>query len=196
MERGSEGARERGMSGRWLRGRRTYAHEEEEDAEDVDDGEESEGEGGDDLAEGRDAAEEADDAEGAQDADDAGVEVLDEEGNDGHGDDEGVHLAPHVGEEGLEPVGEEVDAELHGEDDCESEIELVHEDGETARRPVRIDHLVEVLRLDDGADKVLESGAPAFYMHGRKYGMGEHLPPRSREPLCPETVETRIAVEL
>jgi hypothetical protein len=135
---------------------RTYAHQQEKDAEDVDDGEQGEGERGDDLAEGGDAAEEADDAEGAEDADDAGVEVLEKEGDYGHGDDEGVHLAPHVGKEGLEPVGEDIDPQLDGEDDGEDEVQLVHEFGQLAGRPVGVGHSVQELRLENGAGEILQ----------------------------------------
>ena len=80
---------------------------------------------GDDLAERRHAAEEPQDAEGAENADDARVLLRDEEGEDGHYDDEGVYLTPHVRDEGPKPVSQRVDGELDGKDDGEYTIVLL-----------------------------------------------------------------------
>ncbi len=100
----------------------TYPHEEEEDTEHIENGQQRHRQRRDDLPERRYAAEEPQDAKGAENADDARVLVRDEEGKDGHGDDEGVNLTPNVSDEGSEPVREGVDRELDGEDNGEKEV--------------------------------------------------------------------------
>ncbi len=82
----------------------TDSHEQEQDAKHIDDGHQRHCQRRDDPAERRHAPEEAHNAEGAEDANDARVLFRDEEGQDRHGDDEGVQLAPHVCHKGPEPV--------------------------------------------------------------------------------------------
>jgi hypothetical protein len=168
--------REGGRGGREKGRVRTYAHEEEQDAEDVRNGEEGEGEGDDDLAEGRDSAEETQDPKRAEDSEDAGVLARDEIGGDGHGDDEGVEVAPGVGEEGVGPVGQGVGEELGGEDDGEEKVEVVDEDGESGVATVGVGELVVVLGLDHGAGEVLRGT-------GWREGRGSVSPLQDRSDL-------------
>ena len=133
----------------------TYAHEQEEDEEHVHDGQQRHGQRGDDLLERLDAAEEPDDAEGAEDADDAGGLVGDDERHDRHGDDEGVEQAPGVLDEGLEPVGEHIDRQLHREEEGEEEVQLVEVIRQISWGPVGVDEAVNELGLGDCAAEVL-----------------------------------------
>ncbi len=101
---------------------RTDHGDDEVDEEGVAHGDDGDGEGGQDLLGGLEAAEKAHHAQRAEDAD---GEVEGPEDDDGHGDDEGVEDRPAVGEEGAEPVGEEVEKQLEGEEDGEDDVELV-----------------------------------------------------------------------
>ena len=109
--------------GRRRRGdERTDAEEDEEDDEDLADGHEGEGEGGEDLAEGLEAAEEAEHTKGAHDAHNARRLIGEDEGDEGHADDEHVEPAPWIGNEWKEPVCEGEDHELGCENDGEREV--------------------------------------------------------------------------
>ena len=133
----------------------TYAQQKEEDAEHVDNGQQSHRQRRDDLAERRHAAEEPQDAEGAEDAHDACVLVRDEEGKDGQGDDEGVELAPHVGDERTKPVRQSIDRELDGEDHGEEKVKVIEEIGQHGGRPILVCEIGNELCLHNGAHKVL-----------------------------------------
>ena len=114
-------SRQRNVRWRGQRGDEgTYAEEDEEDEEDLADGHEGEGEGGEDLAEGLEAAEEAEHAKGAHDAHDARRLVGEDQGDEGHADDEHVEPAPPVGYKGNKPVSEGKNHELGCEDDGET----------------------------------------------------------------------------
>ncbi len=100
-------------------GGRTDHGDDEVDKEGVAHRDYGDGEGGEDLLGGLEAAEEAHDAHGAEDAD---GEVEGAKDDEGHGDDEGVEDGPAVGEEGPQPMAEEIDEQLGGEDDSENDI--------------------------------------------------------------------------
>ena len=101
------------------------------------------------------AAEEADDAEGAHEAEDGDGYVGVAEGDEGHEDDEGVEQAPGVGEEGAEPVGEEVDEQLRREDGGEGVVGRVHAPPQRRLAAGAVGELVDELRLEQVHHEVL-----------------------------------------
>jgi hypothetical protein len=136
--------------------RRTDHGDDEVDEEGVALGHDGDGEGGEDLLGGLEAAEEPNDAQGAEDAD---GEVEGAQDDEGHGDDEGVEDGPGVGEEGPQPVGEEVAEQLEGEDDGETDVEEVENALDAGGRAVReLEPRRIDLRLGDGDDEVLRIG--------------------------------------
>ena len=137
-----------GRRGRW----RTDHGDDEVDEEGVAHGDDGDGEGGEDLLGGLEAAEEADDAQGAEDAD---GEVEGPEDDDGHGDNDRVEDGPGVGEEGVDPVGYQVEQQLDGEDDGEDDVEQVQGSLDEGGRAVMQESLRTDLRLGDGHDEVL-----------------------------------------
>ena len=133
----------------------THSHEQKQDAKNVDHGEQRHRQRCDDLAERRHAAEEAHDAEGAEDAHDARVLIRNEERQDGHGDDEGIQLTPHVGYEGPEPVRQSVDGKLNGEDHGEEVVQIVKEISGPGVRAVLFVEQGDEFRLENRAPEVL-----------------------------------------
>ena len=100
--------------------KRTDAKEDEENEKDLADGHDGEGEGGEDLAEGLEAAEEAEHTKGAHDAHNARRLIGEDEGDEGHADDEHVEPAPPVGYKRKKPVSEGKDNELGRENNGET----------------------------------------------------------------------------
>ncbi len=92
----------------------------EHDEEGVEDGDDGCGQCCEDALEGVESPEEAEHAKRAEHAD---GEVERAESDEGEGDNDGIEAAPAVLEELAQPVGVEIDEQLHGEGDGEAEIE-------------------------------------------------------------------------
>ena len=142
----------------------TNADEEEQDEEDIEDREHRRRESRHDLFEGLDAAEDADDTEGAKDADHLAGAAGQDRWEEARDDDDCVGQAPDVGEEGPEPVAEEVDGELGRENYGEGEVHAVDEKAETGavgallrRRALVVQTVpIEILGLQHSAGEALK----------------------------------------
>ena len=110
---------------RSVRGR-TYAGDDDHDEEGVGHGDEGGHAGDDHLAELLHPPEEADHAEDAHHPQDRHGQVDGAEGGEGESDDDEVEEVP-AGEEGPPPVGDDVEAELEGEDGGEVEVQVVED---------------------------------------------------------------------
>ena len=137
------GRGEWGGAGRASGSRLTYAEDDDEDDEGVHHGEEGGGDGGDHLGQLPHPAEEPRDAERA---DQPHQPVRDAEGpevEDGHEDDGGVEPVPPVADEAVQPVCEEVDGQLDGEEGGEGVVDLEDqrvEPGGLVRFVLRVHH--------------------------------------------------------